>query len=438
MSPAATTKAAPTKAPEFDRYRLRAGDGAGLPARLPKGRYLEEEFAALERRRLWPATWQLACLTTDVAEPGDWCEYRIGDQSYLVVRDHDGELRAFHNACRHRGFRLCEGKGHADELRCGFHDWCYGLDGSLREVVYRKNFGVIANDDLSLAPVRLGVWHQMVFINPTPDGPDLEEFLDPVPSTLAPFKLDERTLTASWTIPLAGNWKTTVDAFNEAYHVEGLHPGLRGFMDALNTTYELWDRGHSMMKIPLGVGSPRFPDADQAQVAQAFVDNYSSMLGMAPGDHPDLDGRSARDWAVDKVRGRAAAEGVDFTHYNDEQILDDYHYLVFPNVVLNVHSDLFTIFRARPGDHPGRSHFDFWLFHRLGSHNGAGPPPEMIEFPEGTVIAEVVNQDLDGIGRVQAGMASDGIDELVLGDFDCRLVNMHAELDRVLAHPVSS
>ena len=286
--------------------------------------------------------------------------------------------------------------------------------------------------------MRLGVWHQMVFVNPTLDGPDLEEFLDPVPSTLAPFKLDERTLTASWTIPLAGNWKTTVDAFNEAYHVEGLHPGLRGFMDALNTTYELWDRGHSMMKIPLGVGSPRFPDADQAQVAQAFVDNYSSMLGMAPGDTPDLDGRSARDWAVDKVRGRAAAEGVDFTHYSDEQILDDYHYLVFPNVVLNVHSDLFTIFRARPGDHPGRSHFDFWLFHRLGSHNGAGPPPEMIEFPEGTVIAEVVNQDLDGIGRVQAGMASDGIDELVLGDFDCRLVNMHAELDRVLAHPVSS
>ncbi|MYL08817.1 MAG: hypothetical protein F4015_04910 [Acidimicrobiia bacterium] len=57
----------------------------------------------------------------------------------------------------------------------------------------------------------------------------------------------------------------------------------------------------------------------------------------------------------------------------------------------------------------------------------------MIRFSEGTVIAEVVNQDLDGIGRVQAGMASNGIQELLLGDFDRRLVNMHAELDRVLA-----
>ncbi len=103
---------------------------------------------------------------------------------------------------------------------------------------------------------------------------------------------------------------------------------------------------------------------------------------------------------------------------------------MFPNVVLNVHSDMFTIFRARPGDHVGHSHFDFWLFHRLGNR---AAPAEMIHFPEGTIIAEVVNQDLDGIGRVQAGMASDGIDELILGDFDRRLVNMHAELDRKLA-----
>ena len=224
-----------------------------------------------------------------------------------------------------------------------------------------------------------------------------------------------------------------MDAFNEAYHLEGLHPGLRGFMDALNTSYELWDRGHSMMKIPLGIGSPRFPEADQDEVAQAFVENYGTMLGHQPGDSVELAGQSARDWAVGLVRGRAAAEGVDFNHYNDEQILDDYHYLVFPNVVLNVHSDMFTIFRARPGDHAGHSHFDFWLFHRLGDRAGSGPPPEMIHFPEGTVIAEVVNQDLDGIGRVQAGMASDGFDELILGDFDCRLVNMHAELDRKLA-----
>lgn len=417
---------------DLDRYRLRSGNGDGTPARLPKGRYLNEEYAEVERQRLWPATWQLACLTSDVAEPGDWFEYRIGDQSYLVVRGHHGELRAFYNACRHRGFQLCEGKGNADELRCGFHDWCYGLDGSLKEIVYRKHFGVVANENLSLAPVRLGTWHQMVFINPSPDGPDLDEFLDPVAATLAPFNLGERKLTACWTIPLAGNWKTTVDAFNEAYHLEGLHPGLRGFMDALNTTYELWDRGHSMMKIPLGIGSPRFPEADQYEVARAFVDNYSTMLGLQPGDDVDLAGRSARDWAVGLVRDRAAAEGVDFSHYTDEQILDDYHYLVFPNVVLNVHSDMYTIFRARPGDHTGHSHFDFWLFHRLGDRAGSGPPPEMIHFPEGTVIAEVVNQDLDGIGRVQAGMASDGIDELVLGDFDCRLVNMHAELDRLL------
>ena len=95
---------------DLDRYQIRPGNGDGAPARLPKARYLDEDYAELERQRLWPSTWQLACLTSDVAEPGDWFEYRIGNQSYLVVRGHDGELRAFYNACRHRGFQLCEAR----------------------------------------------------------------------------------------------------------------------------------------------------------------------------------------------------------------------------------------------------------------------------------------------------------------------------------------
>src|SRR5262245_9167176 len=69
-------------------------------AYIPKDRYLSREFFELEMERLWPHVWQIACRADQVARPGDYLEYVIGDQSILVVHGDDGRLRAFHNACR--------------------------------------------------------------------------------------------------------------------------------------------------------------------------------------------------------------------------------------------------------------------------------------------------------------------------------------------------
>ena len=71
----------------------------------------------------------------------------------------------------------------------------------------------------------------------------------------------------------------TVDAFNEAYHLQGLHPTLVPFMDDVHTTFQVFDRGHSMMQLPLGVASPRLPPMTETQVAEAFHAAYASMLG---------------------------------------------------------------------------------------------------------------------------------------------------------------
>src|SRR5450432_3752033 len=90
--------------------------------RIPTHRYLSPEFFAREMEQLWPRVWQLACSVDHVANPGDWFEYRLGAYSVLIVRDHDGTLRAFQNVCRHRGSELCSGAGTGlDEIRCPFH-----------------------------------------------------------------------------------------------------------------------------------------------------------------------------------------------------------------------------------------------------------------------------------------------------------------------------
>ncbi|HEY2303766.1 MAG TPA: aromatic ring-hydroxylating dioxygenase subunit alpha [Acidimicrobiales bacterium] len=413
------------------RFRLRTPDEG--PALVPKGRYLEESFADLERQLLWPRVWQLACLTTDLAAPGDWVEYRIAEQSYIVLRDLEGDVRAFHNVCPHRGFTLCEGAGSCDDgvLRCGFHGWRFDLDGAVREISSQASFGRIRRADYGLRPVRIGVWGQLVFINPHPDGPDLSEFLDPIPQDLAPFELEKRLCTSRFTITMPGNWKVTVDAFNEAYHLQGLHPTLIPFMDDVHTTFRVFERGHSMMQLPLGVASPRLAPSTEQQVAEAFHAAYPSMLGARPEDGPDLAGGTARQYAIDRIRQRCAAGGVDLSALGDAQVIDDFHYLAFPNLVFNVHAEANWIFRARPGTHPGTSLFDFFQFNRLADGVAKGPQDHVV-FPEGARIAEVIDQDLDGIGRVHAGMRSGAFEAVSLGRLECRLVAMHSELDRLL------
>ena len=78
---------------------------------IPRARYTNPEFAALEFDRLWSRVWQVACREEEIADVGDFCEYLIGDQSVLVVRSGPDTIRAFHNTCLHRGTRLADGAG---------------------------------------------------------------------------------------------------------------------------------------------------------------------------------------------------------------------------------------------------------------------------------------------------------------------------------------
>jgi choline monooxygenase len=409
-----------------DRYAVRRVEGG--PVLVPKGRYLDEEYARLEEQFLWPDVWQLACLASEIAEPGDWTEYRIGSQSYVIVRGDDGALRAFHNVCAHRGFRLCEGRGHGEVIRCGFHGWTYDLDGAVREVTSRRGFGRIDDSEYGLRPVRVDTWGDLVFINPSPAGASLAQFLHPVPAELAGFELARRNLSFSCTVTMPGNWKVTCDAFNEVYHLQGLHPQLMPFMDDVHTTYRVFDRGHSMMQIPLGVASPRLGAFSESDVIDGFFNAYGTMLGPRPAGGVDFGDLTARQWAINRVRELAAQRGIDLGALADDQVLDDFHFFVFPNVVLNVHADMYTVFRARPGDSPHTSYFDFLLFHRSAPRRSV----EHITYGPGERVNEVLDQDLDGIARVHAGLRSDGIAHLSFGSFEQRLTAMHEELDRRL------
>src|SRR5579872_4293631 len=111
------------------------------PQLIPAQRYYDLEFFRLENEYFWPHVWQMACRLEEIPEVGDWMEYNILDKSVFVVRTRQG-IKAFHNACRHRGVKLLAGQGNcsASGITCPFHGWRWNMDGQNTFVFYKQVF----------------------------------------------------------------------------------------------------------------------------------------------------------------------------------------------------------------------------------------------------------------------------------------------------------
>jgi phenylpropionate dioxygenase-like ring-hydroxylating dioxygenase large terminal subunit len=200
---------------------------------VPKEDYISPEIADLERERLWPKAWLLACRIEEIPKKGDFVSFDIARESILIVRTAENSIKAYYNVCQHRGRRLYEGSGNAGAaIFCRFHGWSWNLDGSVARIRAREDWQgcqEFANEDLRLQEVRVGFWGGAVFVNMDDQAEPLEKFLAPVPEILNPFLLGD--LRPIWykTLVVPCNWKTVVDAFNEGYHTEATHPQMNKY-----------------------------------------------------------------------------------------------------------------------------------------------------------------------------------------------------------------
>jgi len=200
-----------------------------VPDRIPKERYFDPAFYALEAEALWPRVWQMACRLEEIPGPRDFADYEILDRSVVVVRTEDGEVRAFENACRHRGVKVVEGHGTLKSgFTCPFHGWCYGLDGTNTFVSKAKSFSAhnLSAGDIDLVPVRCEVWGGWAWINLDDEAPPLRSCIEPFASILDAWQVE--ALRTEWwqAFVLPVNWKLAQEAFLEQYHVIETHPEL--------------------------------------------------------------------------------------------------------------------------------------------------------------------------------------------------------------------
>ena len=190
------------------------------PERIPTARYHDPEFFDLERQRLWPHVWQMACRLEEIPNVGDYVEYRILNRSVLVVRTKAG-IKAFHNVCRHRGVKLASGRGNCRTkgFICPFHGWRWNMDGENTFVFGRQIFSEenLEQAELNLAPCRVELWGGSAFINFDDDAPSLIDALGPVAERLSARNLDQlrmewwyaTELPTNWSSPWTPSWKAT-------------------------------------------------------------------------------------------------------------------------------------------------------------------------------------------------------------------------------------
>lgn len=226
-------------------------DFPNLP-RIPVARYTDPDFFALEQEHIFDRSWLFVGTMWEFPEGGSFKVYdNIGRAEIVVVRGQDGCMRAFYNTCRHRGATVIRDRqGKVDHLVCQFHSWTYDLEGKLVVMPDARDFSYDPElEDCSLDAVRCEVWRGYVFINLSADAPDLKTWLGPVDEDFAwvenlrPSHRRERVV--------ACNWRATIEAFIEVYHIGTVHPESVGLsLNHRGTVSNFYEHGHSRMIVP--------------------------------------------------------------------------------------------------------------------------------------------------------------------------------------------
>ncbi len=426
---------------------------------IPNDAYIDPDFARLEEEKLWPHVWQLACRLEEIPNVGDYCTYDIVDDSIIVVRTAPDTIKAFHNACTHRGLPLTQGFGSAERFHCRYHGWKFSLDGECTDIIDRDDWqDCLKGEDVNLREVKVGTWGGAVFINMDPECQPLEEFLAPVEEYVGKFQFDKLRYRWYKTTTMPCNWKRVLEAFNEFYHVQQTHAQLLAFTDDYSKSRgfgrhgKVWFAGEGTVPFKR---SPRLPHkevTDYREYVLDFVEQYNRDLQaiVTPRMHratQRLRTEVPATASPEEVLARwgqflaeeAAADGVEWPEGLTPEYIErsgfDWH--VFPNTIFLHNPDGVLWYRVRPNGHDHDSCiFDIWSLERYAP--GKEPPLKRESYPDWREAdwPLIYKQDFINLNVLQRGMKSRGFPGQRTNPVQERvIINFHRALRRFLQDP---
>ena len=196
---------------------------------IPAKYYYDPDWHELERKAVWMRSWLNVGHVCELPENGSFVrrELEFAKASVLIVRGKDGEVRAFHNTCTHRGTQLTDAAcGKQNTFSCPYHMWTYGSDGQLLSAPDFERF-YTSKADVALKQVSLEVRAGLIFICFDPQQ-SLAEFLGPLAQRLDTLPVARATTFHEYVYEIDANWKLTYDNFQENYHLRFIHPRSAG------------------------------------------------------------------------------------------------------------------------------------------------------------------------------------------------------------------
>jgi phenylpropionate dioxygenase-like ring-hydroxylating dioxygenase large terminal subunit len=414
-------------------------------ADVPKSRYTSAAFAELEFEYMWRRTWQMACHVDDLPKPGSHVVYDVGGESLIVTRGSDGQIRAFHNACLHRGTKLRTDDGRVGSFRCPFHAWTWDIDGNLTHLPCEWDFPHVADDPArrNLPEAKVAEWQGFVMVNLDPAAEPFETYAPTLVEHFAEFGFDRRYKAFHAVKEVPANWKVVMEAFAEAYHVIATHPQILEFSADANSEYSIWpDDPHVTRFVnAFAEQSPHIEPLTPQQVANAYL-AFSARSSGATAPDLGADGRP-RQVVAELFRSRLSqVYGADLSAASDTELLDAILYNMFPAFAPWAGIGQPLVYRWRPGPTPDTCYMDVI---RMAPVPDDGPRPDPApctrltleqswhEAPGMGGLAAVFEQDMANLPRVQAGLKSSGKSTISFGNYqEARLRLFHRLIDRYI------
>jgi phenylpropionate dioxygenase-like ring-hydroxylating dioxygenase large terminal subunit len=410
-------------------------------------RYIDAGYATKEFERLWTRTWQWACREEHIPEVGDYQVYDIGPYSFIITRVGENDIRAYYNACLHRGTKLraSGSEGSATEFRCSFHGWSWNVDGSVRTVLCDWDFPHVDPAKFCLPQARVETLGGFVWINMDPDAPSLAEYLgEEALGHMKTWKLEDRYVAYHVAKPIPANWKLTLEAFLEAYHVLATHPQVAVSNGDANSQYDVYGEHVNRFISTLGVLSPHlYGQYSEQDILDQFTVGDSSVLD---GNKPSVGDGTARQAMADMFRSMfEKSANADLSDVSDSEILDCFSYTIFPNCFLFPGISLPMVYRFRPNPNNHRETLFEVLFLRPVGADGNRPfPAEVVtltvdqSFTEAPGIdqgfAAILDQDTDNLILQQEGLEASAKEGITLANYaEIRIRHFEQAVDKYVA-----
>jgi Rieske 2Fe-2S family protein len=333
---------------------------------LPRESYTSQDVYATEQEQIFAALWNCVGRASRLAQPGNYLVRTIAGESIIVVRGHDGVLRAFFNVCRHRGTQLCtEPSGRfAQVIQCPYHAWTYTIDGALVGAPHMQDVAGFDKADYPLHAAAVAESDGFLFVSIAPSPPPFMDWFARMADRVQRFGLASLETGHHAEYDVGANWKLVFENYSECLHCPVIHPELSA-------------------RLPYESGANDLVDGP-------FLGGYMRISD--PHQSATISGRScapALSDALDADERRRA-----------------YYYSVMPNLLISIHPDYVNYYLLTPLA-PDHTHIESeWLFKKPGS-GIRGPGSDEFNPSDAIAFWDLVNrQDWQIIERSQRGIAS--------------------------------